>query len=382
MSDTLWLIRKTLITTFKNYKNLLLYIGMPIVGILLASLIHGGSGETTLRLGIVNHDEGQTVTEDTVQFIKQLDHVEASGIKESEANDLIVSGELDAVLIFQGGFAESLRSGKPESVRIVSIKGTQVTGYVSSYLNAYIDNLATIGRTVQGDAASFDVIYNGYRQADFELSKTMVEDRSVSQGMTKQTIGYLLIFMLFSAVNLSGIIIKEKENRTYFRLLASPISARTYVISNVIVNLFMMMIQIAVTLIVMIRMFDIDPGIPFWQMFLILLLFALVAVALSLVIVAFAGSSMAASALQNMLIMPTCLLAGCLFPIELMPASIQRFAEFLPQHWLLDTFSKLQLGSSLDSVLLNLGILLAFAAALSLIAIYKFGRNRDMRSYI
>ncbi|UVI29082.1 ABC transporter permease [Paenibacillus spongiae] len=382
MSDTLWLIRKTMITTFKNYKNLLLYIGMPILGILLASLIHGGSGETALNIGIVNHDKGQAVTEDTVQFILQLEHVQAEEIKESEARDLIVSGELDAVLMFPGGFAESLKNGAPGSVQIVSIKGTQVTGYVSSYLNAYINNIAAIGRTVQGDTASFDTIYKGYRQSDFELSAAKVEDRSANYGMTKQTIGYLLIFMLFSAVNLSGIIIKEKENRTYYRLLASPISPRTYVASNVIVNLFMMMIQIAVTLIVMIRFFHIDPGIPFWQMFLLLLLFAMVAIGLSLVIVAFADNSMTANALQSMLIMPTCLLAGCLFPIEVMPASIQRIADFLPQRWLLDTFGKLQQGSSLESLLLNLGILLAFAAVLSLIAIYRFGRNKEMRSYI
>ncbi|GGD76008.1 ABC transporter permease [Paenibacillus nasutitermitis] len=382
MGNTLWLIRKTMLTTFRNYKNLLLFIGLPVISILLATLTQGGSGESSLNIGIVNKDGGQALTRDAVQFVSGLDKMHTKEIKEPDANDLIVSGKLDAVLIFPDGFAQSLKGGSPEAVHIESIKGMLVTGYVKSYLNAYIDNIASIGNAAQGNTDKFNTLYANYRNADFGLSAEMVEDHSASRGMTNQTIGYLLVLMLFSAVSLSGIIVKEKENRTYFRLLSAPITARTYVMSNVIVNFVMMMIQIAVTLLVMIRLFHIDPGIPFWQMFLILLMFALVAVSLSLVIVAFSNSSMAASGIQTIVIMPTSLLAGCLFPIEIMPASFQQIANFLPQYWLLDTFSQLQLGSPLTSLSLNLAILLAFAVTLSLVAIYKFGRNKDTRNYI
>ena len=200
--------------------------------------------------------------------------------------------------------------------------------------------------------------------------------------MTNRTIGYLVVFMLFSAVNLSALTIRDRENRTYYRLLSSPITARAYVFSNAIVNIVLMMIQIAATLFVMTRFFHIEPGIPLWQMFLILSLFALVAVSLSQVIVAFSDSTMMANGIQTMVIMPTSPLAGCVFPLTVMPEAIQRIADFLPQYWSLDTFGKLQQGSSLTDIILNVAILLAFALALSLIATYKFGRNRDTQSYV
>ena len=38
-----------------------------------------------------------------------------------------------------------------------------------------------------------------------------LEDTSKNKDMTNQTMGYLIMFMLFSAVNLSGFILKEKE---------------------------------------------------------------------------------------------------------------------------------------------------------------------------
>jgi ABC-2 type transport system permease protein len=382
MRDTLWLIRKTFISTFKNYLNLFIYFVFPVMGILLATLVQGGSGETELRMGIVNHDGGQTITQGVIDSVGRQDSMLVSEIKENEIKELIAAGELDAAIILPAGFAQSLIDGKPANVKIVSIKGAQVTGNVKASLDQHINNMVSIGKVVKGDKAKFDALYEGFQKTGFRLSAEKVEDQSVNYNKTNQSIGYLLVLMLVSASNLSGILIKERENRTYYRLLSSPINPRTYVLSNIIVNLTMMMLQIAVTLLIMINIFHVDPGIPYWSMFLILVLFALVAIGLSLVIVAFSSSSSAASGMQNMILIPSSLLSGCMFPLALMPATMQQLAHFLPQYWLLDTFSNLQQGVSMGALSLNLIILIAFSVALSLIAVYKFGRNNDTRSYI
>ncbi|MBP1995463.1 ABC transporter permease [Paenibacillus eucommiae] len=382
MRDTLWLIRKTFISTFKNYLNLFLYFVFPVMAILLATLVQGGSGEAKLRMGIVNHDGGQSITKGVMDTVGRQDSMLVSEIEELEIKELIASGELDAAIILPAGFAQSLIAGKPTNVKIVSIKGAQVTGHVKASLDQHINNMASIGQVAKGNEANFNALYKKFQESGFELSAEKVEDQSVNYNKTNQSIGYLLILMLVCASSLSGILIKERENRTYYRLLSSPINPRTYVLSNIIVNLTMMMLQIAVTLLIMINMFRIDPGIPYWSMFLILMLFALVAIGLSLVIVAFSSSSSAASGMQNMILIPSSLLAGCMFPIALMPATMQQLAHFLPQYWLLDTFSNLQQGVSMGELSLNLIILVAFAVALFLIAVYKFGRNNDTRSYI
>lgn len=382
MRDTLWLIRKTFISTFKNYFNLFLYFVFPVMAILLATLIQGGSGETELRIGIVNHDGGQAITKGVMDSVGRQDSMLVSEIEEIEIKELIASGELDTAIILPAGFAQSLIVGKPANVKIVSIKGAQVTGHVKAFLDQQINNMTSIGKVAKGDQAKFNALYEKFQKSGFELSAEKVEDQSVNYNKTNQSIGYLLILMLVSASNLSGILIKERENRTYYRLLSSPINPRTYVLSNIIVNLTMMMLQIAVTLLIMINIFRVDPGIPYWSMFLILVLFALVAIGLSLVIVAFSSSSSAASGMQNMILIPSSLLAGCMFPLALMPATMQQLAHFLPQYWLLDTFTNLQQGVSMGELSLNLIILIAFAVALSLIAVYKFGRNNDTRSYI
>jgi ABC-2 type transport system permease protein len=82
-----------------------------------------------------------------------------------------------------------------------------------------------------------------------------------------------------------------------------------------------------------------------------------------------------------MIIIPTSILAGCMFPIETMPSFIQKIENFLPQHWLLETIGELQHGNPIKSVYLNMAILLTFALTFAIIAAYRFGRNGELRSY-
>jgi ABC-2 type transport system permease protein len=382
LKDMNWLIRKTLKNTFRSKKAWLLYLGLPIIGILVSMLLEGNTSGDVLRVGIVNLDGDQAITQDAIRFVEGLNHIKITLTDEKSLRGDITAGKLDSGLVFGQGFADSVREGAPKNLDLVSVKGAQVTAYVKSLLQSYIGNVAAIGKEAQGDQASFDAIYSDYKQSSFKVSAQTVTDTSNTKGMTYQAIGFLITFMMFSAVNLSELILKEKENRTFLRLLSSPVSARTYVLSNVIVNIIIMFMQILLTVFLMKNVFNIDSGIPYGQMIPILLLFALAAIGLSLLIVAFAKSISGAGALQNLIITPTCLLSGCYFPVDIMPDSVRKISNFLPQHWLLDTVDKLQHGTAFGSLTLNLAILLAFAVAFALVAIYRFGRNNDTRLFV
>jgi ABC-2 type transport system permease protein len=382
MRETLWLVRRMAIGTIKNYRMLLLYLTLPLLGIALAYLMHNDTPESPIRVAVVNLDAGQLVVRDTIAFVGELDQIELHEARLEEADAKLTDGELDAVITFPADFTARIAAGRSADVGLASVQNSPAAAYIETYLNAYIGNLASVGSASGGDRAAFDRLYADFKQAEFGLSLDEVEDLSAQHRQSVQTLGYLVVFMLFSAVNLSGIILKEKENRTYHRLFAAPITARDYVAANVIVNVAVMLIQIAVTLLVMTRFFHMEPGIPAWKLFLLLGLFALVAVSLSLVTVAVSSSSMAANGIQTMIIIPTCLVAGCLFPIGTLPPSFQQTAHFLPQYWLLDTAQLLQQGEPASGLLLNLSVLAAYALALALTAAYLFGRNKDTRTFI
>ncbi|WP_342718960.1 ABC transporter permease [Bacillus paramycoides] len=381
MKDILWLIQKTLSVLLKNKKGLFIIISLPIIGTLISFSIYGNAGQGTLNIGIVNK-ENEPIANDTIKFLEGLNNVNVSKIKESEVEDKLTSKKLDGVITLESGFSKSIREGKPDHIEVASIKGDQVTGFIKSYLYNYIDNVAAISKVAGTDQSTFDTMYAGYQKNAFKMKTETLEDTSKNKDMTNQTMGYLIMFMLFSAVNLSGFILKEKENRTYFRLLSTPIDGKKFILSNVAVNMMILTLQIVIAVLCMTNVFHTNINMPFIVMIGVLMIFALIAVGLSLVIVSFSKSSAASNAMQNLVIVPTCLLAGCYFPYDIMPKAVQKVADFLPQRWLLDTISKLQQGIPFSELYLNILILFAFAVAFFLIAIYKFGRNNDARNFV
>ncbi|GMK44900.1 ABC transporter permease [Paenibacillus glycanilyticus] len=382
MNNILWIVRKQLLSTFRKRSSWIVYFGLPVAAILLSMLIYGSSSGGTLKVGILNQDGDKTLTQDAIHFVEGLNNVKITMVDQASMNKDIASGKLDSGLIFEEGFAGSVRNGQPAHLRIVSAKGAEVTSYVKALLEGYVGNVASIGQSTKNDADAFDAIYADYKKSSFKFESESLEDTAKYKDMTYQTIGFLLMFLLFSAVNMSNLILKERENRTFLRLLSSPLSARGFVLGNVLVTFIIQVLQIVVTLLVLKYAIGIDSGMPFGEMLGILLLFSLVAIALALLLTAFSKNSKGASALQTLIITPTCLLAGCFFPSEIMPDTVQKISSFLPQHWLLDTITKLQDGQAIGSLALNLFILLAFAVVFTLIAIYRFNRNNDVKQFI
>lgn len=382
MNQMVWIIRRTLVSTFRNKANWFVYVGVPIMSVLLAMLIHSNENTGLLRIGIINADGDQRITQDAIRFVEGLHHIEVTLTDEEALHSDIAAGKLDAGLLFDQGFAASVREGHPEHLQILSVRGAEVTAYVKAMMQSYLGNAATIGEVARGDGAMFDEIYASYSEQRFTLTAETLRDTSHTKVVTFQSIGYLVGVMMFSAMNMAQLILREKEKRTLFRLVSAPVSPWSYVLSNVVVNAFIMLIQIVVTLFAMKMVLRIDPGIAYAQLIPALLLFALTAISLALMLVAFATSTAAASALQGLIVTPTCLLAGCFVPLEIFPEAVRKISSFMPQYWLLDMIKQLQQGQALTSLYLDVAILLAFAAAFTLIAVFRFNRNDDVRQFV
>ncbi|MGG1691774.1 ABC transporter permease [Heyndrickxia ginsengihumi] len=381
MREVLWLVQNTLRVFFKKKKNIIFFLIMPLVGIFIAFLAYGGDQKSVLHIGIVNDDHGK-IAADTVQFLQQTKNVKVTEIHDSQVHGKITSGSLDCVVKLDKGFSSSVLNGNPGNIKIISIRGADVTTFVKANLYQFIDNIVSLSKVANGDQHKFSIMYQHFTDANFKLNTHSLADTSKNNNMSYQSIGFLLLIMLISAGNMSEMILSEKENRTYLRLLSAPINARMYILSNTIVNLIIMIIQVLLTLLMMTKIFHITMNIPAWEALIILFLFALIAIAISLMVVAFSSSRASASSLQTLIYVLTCMIAGCYWPAEIMPKPLQKIADFLPQRWVLETLTKLQEGHTFSSLYMNLIILFSFAAAFLLIAIYRFSRNNNARNFV
>ncbi|KAB6249800.1 ABC transporter permease, partial [Bacteroides xylanisolvens] len=114
-------------------------------------------------------------------------------------------------------------------------------------------------------------------------------------------------------------------------------------------------------------------GSLFW-LITVSLLFIFVSLALGLLISSVTRTQVAAMLVSGlMLMMPTMLLSGMIFPIESMPLILQWISDILPARWYIQAVRKLMIeGVPVVLVYKEIGILLLMATVLITISIKKF----------
>jgi ABC-2 type transport system permease protein len=381
MNNTFWLTRNTLKVILRKKSNFVVFIILPILFILLSIVIHTGGGGGSVNIGIVDKDQSALST-DMVDAMSKEKKFKMTVVAEKDKDKKLTSGELDSIMIIPSGFSDSIYNNSTDPIEIVSIQGEVSTVWIKNYANIYVQNLLDIAKAAEGNKEEFKKIYDSFHKSPLSLKENVVQNQAKSKGLTSQSIGFLIMFILFGAGNVAQLILNEKKNRTYYRICTAPTNAKTYLAGNVLANLAIIIIQITLILLLITQVFNIETYVAFYQLFLLLVCFGLAATGVGFLIVAFSGNSDQVRNLQMLIIVPSCLLSGCLFPVDVMPKAIQQIADFLPQRWVMKAIEKLQEGSHFDQVFIHLVLILSFALTFFVIAAYRFSRDENVKTFI
>lgn len=383
MKNIFILSLNTIKVLLKKKTNRVIYIILPVVVTLAATIIYSsvGNGTSDLNIGVTNKDSG-SISQEFIEAVEENRRYKITEVEESEINSFIASRKVDCLIYIPENFSQNIYNGEGEGVKIVSIRGEDVTAWIKSYSNFYINNLVQIGEVAAGDKEIFNKIYEGYRQGELKLVPKELEDQSISKAITFQSVGLLLMFILIGAGITSDIIIKEKRQRTYFRIFTAPVNSRIYIGGNILASFIIVLVQICLTILFLKVIFKVNLFVNPFILIFILACFGIVAISLSIAIVSFAKSSVQAGNLTNMIVIPTCMLGGCFWPIDIMPNTAKKIANFMPQKWVMEAVAKLQNGYTLKDVSLNIIIILSFALALFLIAMLRIKNNNNVGNFV
>lgn len=381
MRSIMLIISNILKVTFRKKGNIIVYIFLPLLGVLLSLIIYGDSGASALRIGFASHDNG-VLSEDIKDRLLYNEDFLVADVNENDINSKLLDFDLDAAVIVPEGFSEGIISGKPKNIEIVSLKGQDTTVWIEQLLNNYTDTLVKISAASSGDKRLFDRIYGQYKSGGITLDTITVKDKIIGKYITRTATGFLIMFIMLGTGFTTMLILKEKRNRTFYRICSAPVNSRQYILANSITSLLVVIVQIIFIQAVMKFVFKIDTGVGDIPMFVILLMFGLVAIGAGLVITAFSSSSYMAGTLSSLVMTPTCMLGGCYWDVGFMPEFMQKISYFMPQRWAMEAIEKLQAGGDEAGIYLNLLVLGAFALALILIASYKFSRTASLQKFV
>ena len=186
-----------------------------------------------------------------------------------------------------------------------------------------------------------------------------------------------MLLMLICAMMTSISIVKEKERGTMEVLLVSPIRPLMIIIAKAIPYLVLAFV-ILCTILFISKYLLLVPisGSLFW-IFLVSCIYIIVALSLGLLISTVAKTQLVALLTSAMmLLMPSILLSGMMFPVESMPDILQYISAIMPPRYYISAMRKLMImGVGIDKVMHEVLVLSLMATVLLSAALLKF-RNR------
>lgn len=380
MKNVLVLCKNILKITFKKKGNWVTFLLLPLLGV-FAALAFNNQGTSQTKVGVYSQNKTY-LANDMVNYISNNGNFKIYKTENSNYKEMIKNKQVDCILVIPKDFDKQIMEGKLTPIKVLSEQGEEVTAWIENYLTFYIDNLVKISQVSKGDSNKFKSIYDGYKNEELKLNDLSVKDKTKSKGATKQSIGFLLVFMLMASKVTTDFILNDKYSRTFFRIFCASVTKTQYIAANVISNMVVFLLQVFIILFVSINILKLNFYIDLINLIIVFGTFGLAAISFGVLIAAFSKTTAQASQLQNILIVPTSMLSGCFWSIDLMPNIFQKISLVFPQTWLLKAVDELQYGKTLTDVKLELAMIILFALILFLIGINKFRRDDDIRNVI
>ena len=182
-----------------------------------------------------------------------------------------------------------------------------------------------------------------------------------------------LILMMICAMMTSISIVREKETGT----MVSPVKPLFIILAKAVPYFVLSFVNLITILLLSVYVLHVPvAGSLFWLV-VVSLLFIFVSLALGLLISTVTHTQVAAMLVSGlMLMMPTMLLSGMIFPVESMPVILQSISTVIPARWYIQAVRKLMIeGVDISLVLTEIGILAVMAVLLITVSFKKF-KNR------
>ena len=184
-------------------------------------------------------------------------------------------------------------------------------------------------------------------------------------------IGFLLMFLLMSAVVNMYIFSEDKEKQIMERIVVAPISFWKLLLSYSLLTFGLLVCPSLAILTVVKTMAGISIGFSFSQYLFLLVLISLFGTAYSLFIAAFISNSDKANMLGSMLIMLTTILSGSFFSFEGGNRWVDGLIKWLPQKNYLKIVEVIESGANLRHVSFELFYLLSITLLFFFLAVLK-----------
>lgn len=395
---------EALITLF-----LLPFVFITVMTLALGGMFGGGDmSGSPVKIPVANEDKGalaQAVVDqlaNTKGFQVETEGPESGAFTRGQVEKMVSDGKRSLALVFPADFSEKARRFEPTSVTIIldPAAPSQLVGPVRGTLQGILQQqlmtgLAPAGIELwfqqslppgpQNDALKKQLLegmqsFTGEGQQAGMASLVTIEEAN-PPGMTVKKYptsiqhnapGYTVMFVFFIVLALANSILTEKQEGTFRRLLAAPLSKAALLAGKLLPYYVVVLLQVAIMFAVARFLFGMELGdLP--GLLLITLALGAAATSLGLMVSALGKTYAQVSGIATLIILVMAAIGGSMVPLFVMPQFMQDLARITPHFWAITGYQDVLVrGLGLGEVLVESGVLVAFAAAFFAIALWRF----------
>ncbi|RQD69977.1 MAG: ABC transporter permease [Tindallia sp. MSAO_Bac2] len=346
---------------------LLILVLPPLMISLLLGVGNNGTGYP--NVGLVDQDESLLAKQ-----LKEVleDHASITMLQEEEINQALSGGRVSLVFELEKGFTEELINGNSPVLHSYKIQESNSIIPVQLAADAYVRAAKNLAIMAEGDTEVFYERLQLYQEGPLGLE--IIQSNGVDGGIIERAIfsmGILGMNMLFLSMYSSIHLLKDRENRTFYRIQTSPLPQWNYLIQNIVGFLVIMLIQISGVFFILNFVLDLYLGVDVPALFGVMSVFAVVCVAFGVAVASLSRNKRQAGATASMLITPMAMLGGMLWPREIMPELFQHIGIFLPTTWLMDAVTHVVINGSIMAAAWEMSILILFSIVLFLLGSWR-----------
>ncbi|WP_278843521.1 ABC transporter permease [Hoylesella timonensis] len=343
----------------RDRRTMLILFGMPVVMMLIfgfAITTDVRNVKVTVVTAVMNSRIQQVVQRiDASEYFVVTQTVTTT----QEAKQLLADHQADMAIVFSNDFANE-RYSKQASVQfLVDYTDPNMAEQRVSYIQQIIMDELRSQQTAQQQAiANTKLLYNPQMKSAYNFVPGIM--------------GMLL--MLICAMMTSVSIVREKERGTMEVLLVSPVKP-LYIMIAKTVPYFVLSIFILISILLISKFILAVPiAGSVITILAVSLLYIVLALALGMLISVVSQTQVVALLISGMLlIMPSTMLSGMIYPIESMPTVIQYISTIVPTRWYVSAIKKVMImGVGVNMIYEELIIMLGMTLLFLGIALKKF----------
>ncbi len=391
----------------KDLEALALLFAMPVFFILIMSfalegVFEAGTADHPMEILVVNEDAGRmagVLTQDiaSIEGIKITQKIDGAPLTRDVAERLVKERSWPAALLFKTGFSESVqeyaRSVETDvpAISLIMDPATsrQLLAPVQAAVTAMVERRVMTARRIhqlQERFSEFGLDFSKYLDEE-EDSTDGLQTRGVSleilapegakavvrPSATEQNVpAYTIFGVFFIVLPLAAGFMREKNDGTFQRILAAPVSRATLLVGKLLPYYLVNLIQIGLMFTVGVVLFGIQTGnLP--GLILVSLSLAACANGLGLMVAALGRTEAQIGALGVFFAVILSALGGMMVPTFVMPEVMETLSRCTPHAWALSGYHDLMLrGLGFADVLKETLVLFGFAAFFFLVALWRF----------